>query len=374
MAGILPSNPVSAQIYVWAGEAAGTPGTIIRKETKPRAPQEAQAYGVLYRSTDPAGKPIGVSGVIIVPKGPVPPGGRPIVAWAHGTTGVVSDCAPSLLTDFYPTVPGLNDFLAKGFIVAATDYPGLGPPGPSPYLIGESEGRAVLDSVRAAQYLPDANASNQFAVWGHSQGGHSSLFTGQLAKSYAPELSLVGVAVAAPATHLQKLLRDDLPRPVGRVLSAMALYAWSTIYGIPASSIVESSAMAAFEDIANDCISVVPDLPEIFKMQSSLRDTYLKADPTTTPPWSTLMIKNSPDPTVSPGAPVFLAQGTADMVVEPSVTEAYYRELCKSGAIVRFMEVQGATHDKIDDFATPDVVSWIADRFAGKPVPTTCRP
>jgi hypothetical protein len=38
------------------------------------------------------------------------------------------------------------------------------------------------------------------------------------------------------------------------------------------------------------------------------------------------------------------------------------------------MEVQGATHDKIDDFATPDVVSWIADRFAGKPVPTTCRP
>jgi hypothetical protein len=37
----------------------------------------------------------------------------------------------------------------------ATDYPGLGTPGVHAYLMGESEGRAVLDSVRAARNLPD---------------------------------------------------------------------------------------------------------------------------------------------------------------------------------------------------------------------------
>lgn len=78
-------------------------------------------------------------------------------------------------------------------VVVAADYPGLGTPGMHPYLIGESEGRAVLDSVRAARDLPDAGASNRFAVWGHSQGGHASLYTGELAASYAPDLRLVGV-------------------------------------------------------------------------------------------------------------------------------------------------------------------------------------
>lgn len=33
------------------------------------------------------GEPILVSGVVIVPQGPPPPGGRPIVAWAHPTSG-----------------------------------------------------------------------------------------------------------------------------------------------------------------------------------------------------------------------------------------------------------------------------------------------
>ncbi len=97
----------------------------------------------------------------------------------------------------------------EGYIVVATDYPGLGTDGIHPYLIGESEGRAVLDSVRAARDLPDSGASDRFAVWGHSQGGHAALYTGELAARYAPELKLVGVAAAAPATYLVELFDAD---------------------------------------------------------------------------------------------------------------------------------------------------------------------
>ena len=97
-----------------------------------------------------------------------------------------------------------------GYVVAATDYPGLGTPGPHPYLVGLSEARAVIDSVRVARSLPGAGGGNRFIVWGHSQGGHAALFTGLIAKSYAPELSLLGVAAAAPASELADLMDDDL--------------------------------------------------------------------------------------------------------------------------------------------------------------------
>src|SRR5271170_2262080 len=79
--------------------------------------------------------------------------------------------------------------LDRGYVVAATDYPGLGTPEVHPYLVGESEAHAVLDSVRAARAIPEAAAGARFAAWGHSQGGQAALFTGIEASRYAPELA-----------------------------------------------------------------------------------------------------------------------------------------------------------------------------------------
>ena len=206
------AEPAEAGFYDVANdELAGQPGTLIRQERMGGAPQGASAYRVLYRSTGLKGEPIAVSGVVVVPDGPPPAQGRPIVAWAHPTTGIVPHCAPSLAFFVFQQMQGLRDMVARGYIVTATDYPGLGTAGPHPYLVGQSEGRAVLDSVRAARNLAAMSASNRFAVWGHSQGGQAALYAGQLAKDYAPELNLVGVAAAAPATDLGALMRDDLP-------------------------------------------------------------------------------------------------------------------------------------------------------------------
>ena len=109
------------------------------------APAGAQAYRVLYRSVGMHGEPIAVSGVIVVPPGPAPVGGRPIVAWAHPTTGVVPHCAPSLAIFVFQQMAGLRQLIEQGAVVAATDYPGLGTAGPHPYLVGDSEARAVIE-------------------------------------------------------------------------------------------------------------------------------------------------------------------------------------------------------------------------------------
>jgi hypothetical protein len=65
-----------------------------------------------------------------------PPGPRPVLAWAHGTTGVVPGCAPSLTDQAITRVPELDRLLARGRVVVATDHPGPGTPGPHPYLVG----------------------------------------------------------------------------------------------------------------------------------------------------------------------------------------------------------------------------------------------
>ena len=231
---VLGTLPAAAQnAFYQASESAtsGPIGSLIREEPRSGAAAGATAHKVLYRSTKPDGTPIAVSGIVIVPAGQAPAGGWPIVAWAHPTTGVVPRCAPSLAIFLFQPIAGSRRLLEGGYAIAATDYPGLGTPGPHPYLVGESEARAVINSVRAARSFAGLENSNRFAVWGHSQGGQASLFTGMIAKTYAPELQLVGVAAAAPATDLATLMTDDLNTMGGRNLTAMTIWSWSRVYG-----------------------------------------------------------------------------------------------------------------------------------------------
>ena len=271
------------------GEASGRPGSIIRVwPLEGGGPGGGDAFRILYRSTGLSGEPIAVSGAIFIPPGAAPAGGRNVIAWAHPTSGVVEDCAPSLMPDVSGMIWGLADMLRQGYVVVATDYPGLGVPGMiHPYLIGVSEGRAVLDSVRAARDLPDAGASNRFAVWGHSQGGHASLYTGELAASYAPDLKLVGVAAAAPATYLAELFDADKSSPGGKELTAMTIYSWSRLsersgeqprHGRGHAGLSRRSRRTASSRSPSSKPSTRPTKP-------LAGEQFLKANPTEVEPW-----------------------------------------------------------------------------------------
>jgi acetyl esterase/lipase len=353
-------------------EAAG-PGSIINVwPLDGGGPGNSEAFRILYRSTDPNGRPIEVSGAIYWNPGPAPAGGRDVIAWAHPTSGVVRACAPSLMPDNAGMIWGLADILAKGYVVVATDYPGLGTPGVHPYLIGASEARAVLDSVRAARNLPHTGASNRFAVWGHSQGGHAALFTGQLAASYAPELKLVGVAAAAPATYLIELFDADKATATGKELTAMALYSWTKLENISPATLVEPAAMGAFEKMAHDCIESVAEFKAITDAEKPLQHLkFLKVDPTEIEPWRSLMQQNTPGQAPT-GAPIFIAQGTADTTVHPEITKQFGRALCKQGARVTFVWLNGVSHTFAARDSASETLRWIGDRFRGAPAPSSC--
>ncbi len=354
--------------------AADAPGSLIRMEAMPGAPDGATAYRILYVSTGLSGEPIPVSGVVIIPAGRVPAGGRRIVAWAHPTTGIVTRCAPSLARVFFASIQGLSEMLSRGYIVTATDYPGLGTPETHPYLVGASEGRAVLDSVRAARLVPGADAGSDFAVWGHSQGGHAALYTGLLAKQYAPELHLVGVAAAAPATDLQALMTEDRGTKGGNNITAMTLWSWSRVYGAPMTPVVTPEAMPAIDRLAGLCIERWFDVYLRRGATSALEEGFLKVpNLAEIEPWHGLLAENTPDP-LPPDIPAFVAQGGADALVRPSVTSAYVEALCRRGSEVRFELLPRVGHAFVARDAAADAVAWIASRFAGAAPPNDCGP
>jgi acetyl esterase/lipase len=381
---------------------ASKPGDVLRSEPMPGAPDGSSAFRVLYRSTGMAGEPTVVSGVVIVPAVSAPPGGRKVVAWAHPTTGVARDCAPSLLGEgFFSSVQGLSELLALGYVVTATDYPGLGTAGPHPYLVGLSEGQSLLDGVRAAHRLEQAQAGPLFAVWGHSQGGHAALFAGQLAATYAPELSLVGVAAAAPATDLGAMLEAALGTNFGNLLTAYSVWSWSRVYAAPIAGLVKPTRLPAMNRAASRCIrNQIEGLRAVGDVLA-LRDGFLAADPSRTEPWNLLMQRNRPgweprawkpapapgpgevEVTVKPpggptfvevpaGAPLFIAQGTADFVVQPAITAHFVADLCRRGERVRYLEMKEVGHIEAGESAAGAAVTWMLARFEGAPAPSTC--
>src|SRR5262249_22530873 len=171
------------------------PGTLIRSEPLKDVtlPAGMRGWRILYTTTvndtTPATAVATVFAPIKLPQGP-----RPVITWEHGTTGVPQKCMPSLVSA--PTVgsPARGQMLAAGWVIVATDYSFAEKGGPLPYLIGEGEARAALDSVRAARQMPDLTLDERTVVWGHSQGGHSALWTGIVGPRYAPDVKIVGVA------------------------------------------------------------------------------------------------------------------------------------------------------------------------------------
>jgi acetyl esterase/lipase len=351
-------------------EIAGPPGTLIRQEPMARTLEGADAYRVLYRSTGLQNEPIAVSGVVIVPPGPAPSAGRPIIAWAHPTTGVVPRCAPSLALFIYQQIQGLREMVNRGYVIAATDYPGLGTPQTHPYLVGVSEARAVLDSVRVARTL--TSTQNRFAVWGHSQGGQAALFTGLIAKAYAPDLDLVGVAAAAPATDLATLLGDDINSSGGRNLTSMTLWSWSRIFDAPMERVLDPFAVPVVDRLADECIESIYDILQRRSTTAPLAQNFLAVSNFyTAEPWRSLMSSNSPAP-LPPNIPLFLAQGGADELVRPQVTEAYMQRVCRAGGKAQLLLLPAANHGFIARDAAASAVEWMTDRFAGFPAPSSC--
>lgn len=368
-----PDDPPGAFYTPPSPLPAGPPGAVLRQEPVEPPPPGGRAWRVLYLTSDVDGRPAAASGLVLAPTGAAPPGGRDLVAIPPGTVGVAARCGVSLLgARYWPRIDGLAAFLAAGDVVVVPDYPGLGTPGPHPYLVGPSEAASTLDLVRAARALAPAQAGDRLVVWGASQGGHAALFTGQRAASYAPDLRLVGVAASSPATDLVELFVANRETALGRVLSALTLASWSRVYPeLALGDVVSPAARPVVRQMATYCIQDRRQVIAPAALSLVLRVRYLRRLPWETEPWRGLLRRNTPGAAPIP-APVLITQGGADGLVRPGVTAAFARRLCAGGATLAYRVQPGVTHFAAGPAAAGEVARWAADRFAGRPAPDTC--
>ncbi|MFD6162657.1 lipase family protein [Nocardia sp. NPDC060256] len=171
-------------------------------------PGAVDSTRILYSSTTANDVPTTASAAVYFPPGAPPPGGWPVIAWAHGTVGLGDDCAYSIAG------PGavdrdwayLGTWLQQGYAIVAADYAGLGTPGEHPYLNGIVEAHNVVDAVKAAtrQY---SSLAKKWVVVGQSQGGGAAVYTARYATEFGgPELDYRGAVGTGVPAYIEDIL------------------------------------------------------------------------------------------------------------------------------------------------------------------------
>lgn len=345
----------------------GLPGELLRTENLNVSLSNGTAQRILYRSQKADSSPTISSGMIFIPASSASEP-RQVVAWAHGTVGMGRECAPSRYTNPLSAISFVDQMLARGWVVVATDYAGLGTDGIQAYLVGGDESRDVINSVRAAGNLQQAKAGKNYAVWGHSQGGHSALFTGRIASTYAPELNLVGTVASAPASELPELLNESSDL-LNWVIGSQVLVSWPANFpGVSTESVTTSVGNKTYKGIANQCIT-----NELFEAiaRNEIRQELFRTNPLNDPAWkSTAEAETAPY--LSPNQPLLVAESLSDKIISPNVTALYIQNACKNNSNLQTIWVNNVSHMKLPSIIAPQTIDWIADRFAGKPNTSSC--
>lgn len=358
--------------------ALDEPGRLLRSEPydDPGVPAGARAWRILYVTTRDEGEPAVASGLVIAPTSATGESAEPsdVVAWAHGTTGFARGCAPSILPNGLAAgaMHVQDEVVQRGWTLVATDYVGLGTPGPHPYLVGQGEGRSVLDAVRAAHQLEDVSLSDDTVVWGHSQGGHAALWTGMLAPTYAPDLTIDGVAALAPASDLPGLIATFGDVTGGELFASFALAAYTATYpDVVASDVVRPGARILTEEMAGRCLAEKSVLVSVLTALS-LDSTIWSGDPDRGA-FGARLRENVPAGPIP--APLLVAQGADDSLITPAVQAAYVQDRCDAGQQVDYRTYPGRGHVPLvepDSPAVADLLVWTRDRFEGRPAVDTC--
>ena len=348
------------------------PGVLLRREPLKGVtlPAGMQGWRILYTTTVDDHTPATAVATVFAPA-QLPPGPRPVIIWEHGTTGLLQKCMPSLTSAPADGIPARDRIAAAGWVVVATDYSFAEKGGPHPYIIGEGEARASLDSVRAARQMPELMLDPRTVVWGHSQGGHAALWTGIVGPRYAPDVKIAGVAAIAPTANIKEILTINVA--VDQRLGPYLARSYSRFYpDVTFDQAVRPEALAAAREMANLCGFVPPEDPKrIAALAATLDGPALATD--TNKALAARLEQNTPVDAIA--APVLIAQGLLDGVVPAAATSVWVDDRCIEGQRLEYWTFADRDHSTIVQPATPLeelLVAWTKARFANEEPPGRC--
>ena len=215
-------------------------------------------------------------------------------------------------------------------------------------------------------------ADDQLVVWGHSQGGNAALWTGVLAGDYASDLTIDGVAALAPASDLVPLAKRVQGKAAGTVVSVYFLTAYANTYDdVRVDDYVRPGARVQEREAAERCLTD-PGLAASV-IAASGGESIFGTDLSSGPLGGRLR-ENTPTADMG-GAPLLVAGGTADEVINIAINEGWIAKQCAAGHKLDFRTYPDRSHMGVleaDSPLTEELTTWTADRFAGKPAASTC--
>lgn len=382
-----PASPAPSpdSFYTPTGELPTVAGQLISAQPLTERPGGAGlssnqvGWRILYSTTSVSGEIDVASGTVVVDKEHLA-SELPVLTIAHGTTGVASQCAPSLAPQ--PLAGGAmsatETLIDQGWAAITTDYVGLGTQGPHPYMVGPSEGNAVLDAALAAQHIDELTLSKDTVIWGFSQGGHGALWAGGLAPTYSPELNILGVVAMAPATNTVTQFSTGQQHPISKMTSSYIAHSWPQVFpdlGLkelinPDSvKIIDQLSQFCFdgEDLNNGANLAAEHTEPIFLESAYAPDSRFMKE----------LEANRVSPQTSGiiNVPVLVAQGETDFLILPENQQEWVNQACAVGQDLEYRTYPDRDHTSLlepDSRFTPELVQWTKDRQAGLPAASTC--
>ncbi len=362
--------------YTWSDPVPPTPGSLLRSEPleeRLALEKSQRAVRFLYASESFDGSPVAVSAAAFLPAGEAPEGGWPVIAWSHGTVGNADLCAPSWRGRSPRDVSYLNHWLAQGYAIVATDYEGLGTPGPHPYLHCKAAAMGNIDAVVAAQELGWA-LSRKWLVTGQSQGGHGALCTATHASARAPSLEFVGTLATAPGVsfleaYTGKHSAGDAPMVYLGVVLLNVTGMETFTPSFDAASALKPDARAMLPRVEEACVF------ELLREGAALgltTSTTFVSNPFSETPGVKDAVQHMEIPASKLPEPLLIAQGTADTMTPIALTDAYAREHCEAGTALTYLVYEGEEHSGPMTVGRDAFSTWVAARFRGEPSAGTC--
>jgi pimeloyl-ACP methyl ester carboxylesterase len=232
-----------------------------------------------------------------------------------------------------------------------------------PYLNGRSEGRSVLDIVRAARKLVPS-LSKRYVIAGHSQGGQAALFAARLAPKYAGGLTLRGTLAYAPVSHLSEQIpiARSLHDPNPGISSFAALIARGLDVARPSlkvPALMSDRAAALYPQTDDRCLlelradssfgGIAP--ADIFRSDADFN------------PFAAALDQEDDAENLTIHSTVRIEQGAADTTVFPTFTDQLAQALKGRKTPLAYKKYDGVSHGDVVAKAQPDATRWLRSRL-----------
>jgi acetyl esterase/lipase len=236
----------------------------------------------------------------------------------------------------------------------------------------------VVDSVKAVHDLPGLAVSDDYVVWGHSQGGHAAMFALDRAAALAPDLNLRGVVAGAPPSQLD-LVYDYLVASPYRYYLLMVAAAINAAYGdeaAPLGEVLNAEGIEKVNLVDQGCTGFLAEQTAGVQVQDLMVQqddgTY---NPFANPVWQPLIAAQDPKNFAGAAdASLLIIHGGDDEQI-PTVSSALLADqLCVKGQELERWVYPGQSHAGVIQSSASDMIRWIDDRFAGEPTDDPFRP